>query len=440
MSDTNIVSASVDVEAGKKWLMEMIDISSPTGSEAAMGQYMLERFRALGLETRTQEVEDNRFNAIGILKGSGGGSSLMFDAHMDTSLTGMDEHDISVLGEMHPGFRAKAFMEDNFIRGLGAWNMKHALASYLMAVDALVKSRVRLKGDVVIAAVVGEIEKTPVETVTRPYQGALYRGAGLGTRYLATHGVRTDYAIVGELNDLHITAAHPGYCWFKISVLGHFTRTTAIERGVNAVKKAARVIDALDLWGRAYTRRETEAYAKETEQHPYYVVKPNVNMGAIEGGWPYKPTWSTAICNLYLDVRTIPGKDPIAVQQEVEQVLEGVSQRDPQVKTRVEMYMSNPGGRLDDPQSYLVKAAEKAIAQVKGKEPGRVPEEFGSYWCDMNILNRLGIPAITVGPGNEREARFDGKGEYVAVQELLDAAQVYALCAQDICNTARPQM
>lgn len=440
MTDTERVLSCIDLEGARRTLMEMIDIASPTGGEAAMGDYMIERFRGLGMETRRLEVEDNRFNAIGVLKGTGGGASLLFDGHMDTSLTGQEEHDISVLGEMHEGFRPKAFRDDHFIRGLGAWNMKHSLAAYVAAVEAIVQAGVRLKGDVVVAGVVGEIEKTPVPTLIKSYTGALYRGAGLGSRYVATHGVRTDYAIVGELNDLHITAAHPGYCWFKISVIGHFTRTTAIARGVNAIKKAARVIDALDLWGGAYTQRETQAYAAQKNQHPYYVIKPNVNIGAIEGGWPYKPTWSTAICNLYVDVRTLPGKDPLDVLEELEEVLAGVRRQDPQIRTRVEMYMSNPGGELANPGSYLVGAAERAIEQVKGSKPGRVAEEFGSYWCDMNILNRLGIESITVGPGNERESRFDGKGEYVDERELVDAAKVYALCCLDICNQDRAQL
>ncbi|MBI3078688.1 MAG: peptidase dimerization domain-containing protein [Deltaproteobacteria bacterium] len=343
MADAQTVLSKIDREGGIKLLMDLVDISSPTGSEAGMTEYLLERFRAMGLETRRVEVEDTRHNAVGTLRGTGGGASLMFNAHMDTSLTGMDEHDLSVLGEMHPGFRPRAFLEDHFVRGLGAWNMKHAMAAYIMGVEALLKAGLRLRGDVVIAGVVGEIEKTPVETVTRPYRGALYRGAGIGTRYLATHGVRTDFAIVGELNDLHIGCAHPGYCWFKVSVLGHFTRTTAIARGVNAIKKAGRVIDALDTWGRAYTERERQAFAKRWNDHPYYVIRPNVNIGAIEGGWPYKPTWSTAICNLYVDVRTLPGRDPLEVQEELEAVLAEVRRQDPQITTRVEMYMSNPG-------------------------------------------------------------------------------------------------
>jgi len=430
----------IDRKKGVKLLMDLVDIHSPTGSEKGMSAYLAERFRKMGLEVKLQEVEDNRFNCIGTLPGSGAGPSLMFNGHMDTSLTGVEEHDLPVLGEMHDGFRPKAFIEDGFVRGLGAWNMKHSLAAYIMAADAIIKSKVKLKGDLVIAGVVGEIEKTPVDTLTRPYRGSLYRGAGCGTRFLATHGIQTDYAVIGEINDLHISIAHPGYCWFKIACRGTFTRTTAISRGVNAIQKMTQVIAAVDEWGRRYTEREKRLYQQRVRGHPYAVIKPNVNIGAIEGGLPFKPTWSTAVCNLYVDVRTLPGKPLIEVAEELNEVLGKLRRKDPEVDVDAEMYMSNPGAELSNPNSPVVQAAEKAIRKVRGKKPGRLPDEFASYWCDINILNRMGVEAITVGPGHEREARWDGKGEYCKITDLVGGAKVYALMALELCGKERQEL
>ena len=435
----NAVIKKINRKEGVKLLMDLVDIPSMTGSEKGMTEYLARRFRAMGMEVKLQEVEDNRFNCIGILPGSGSGPSLMFNGHMDTSLTGLEEHDLSVVGEMHDGFRPRAFIEDGFIRGLGAWNMKHALACYIMAADAIIKSRVKLKGDLVIAGVVGEIEKTPLKTLTKTYEGPLYRGAGCGTRFLATHGVQTDYAVVGEVNDLHITTAHPGYCWFKITCRGHFTRTTAISRGVNAIKKMTQVVDALDRWGKQYTERERLIHERRVKNHPYSVIKPNVNIGAIEGGWPFKPTWSTAVCNLYVDIRTIPGKPLTEVESELNDLLEKLKREDPDLNVQAEMYMSNPGGGLADQNSAIVRAAESAIQRIRRKKPGKLPEEFSSYWCDMNILNRMGVEAITVGPGHEKESRWDGKGEYCKITDLVEGAQVYTLMALDICAKSRGQ-
>lgn len=414
-------------------LRDLVDISSPTGSEQEIGEYLLAAFERLGLRTRAQELEEGRLNAVGVLPGRSDGTSLLFNGHMDTSLTGDDEHDISVLGEMHDGFRPHSWIERGYVRGLGAFNMKGALAAYLGMLEALVAADVELAGDVVVAGVAGEIEKTPLRTLTRNYSGALYRGAGCGTRYLITHGVWTDYAIVGEPSALHINLAHPGYCWFEITTRGRFTRTTAIDRGKNAIKLMAEVIAALSEWGPEYTARKTAEWRQRVEGHPYSVVKPNVNIGAIEGGWPFKPTWSTAVSKLYVDVRTLPGDSPRAVQRELEGVLAPLV-HDENSRIDVEMYMSNPGGALTDRDSRLVESAAAAVERVRGSRPATVPPEFGSYWCDMNILNRVGIEALTLGSGDERVAEWDGKGEYHEIESLVDVCRIYTSIAADLCG------
>jgi acetylornithine deacetylase len=417
-------------------LRDLVDIPSPTGSEQAIGEYMLAHYERLGLRARGQELDEGRLNAVGILRGQGDGPSLMFNGHMDTSLTGDPAHDVSVLGEMHDGFRPQSWVENGYVRGLGAFNMKGALAAYLGMLEALVTADVPLAGDLVVAGVAGEIEKTPIRTLYRDYSGSLYRGAGCGTRYLVTHGVWTDYAIVGEPSALHINLAHPGYCWFEITMRGRFTRTTAIDRGRNAIKLMAQVVDALSEWGPRYTARKQQEWQERVDAHPYSVVKPNVNIGAVEGGWPFKPTWSTAVCKLYVDVRTLPGDSPRAIQRELEAVLaplaDGADNR-----IDVEMYMSNPGGEIARRDSPLVDCAALAVERIRGTRPATVPPEFGSYWCDMNILNRVGIEALTLGSGDERVAEWDGKGEYHAIDSLTDVCRIYSTIAVGLCGTVR---
>ena len=72
--------------------------------------------------------------------------------------------------------------------------MKGALACYVEALRALRDARVRLRGDVLVAAVCGEIEKTQWGEA----QGAEYRGYAAGTRHLVTHGGVADMCILGE--------------------------------------------------------------------------------------------------------------------------------------------------------------------------------------------------------------------------------------------------
>src|SRR3989440_6466131 len=115
---------------------------------------MVELFESLGLQVQWQQVEEGRANALGIWPGAGGGKSLMFNGHLDTSYSGREPWLRDV-----PGFQPQAFERDGRLYGLGISNMKGAVACYVEAVRALQDAGVRLRGDVLIAAVDGEIEK-----------------------------------------------------------------------------------------------------------------------------------------------------------------------------------------------------------------------------------------------------------------------------------------
>lgn len=54
-----------------------------------------------------QEVEPERFNVYGVLPGTGGGPTLMYCGHLDTTFGG-DEEGIRDLG---PAYQPRAFRE-----------------------------------------------------------------------------------------------------------------------------------------------------------------------------------------------------------------------------------------------------------------------------------------------------------------------------------------
>src|SRR3990172_6409615 len=87
-ADLEKALGKIDRDELVKLSMDLVNIPSHTGSEKQIAEFMLDWFRRNGLDTVRQEIEDNRLNAVGILKGTGQGLSLMFNGHMDTSLTG----------------------------------------------------------------------------------------------------------------------------------------------------------------------------------------------------------------------------------------------------------------------------------------------------------------------------------------------------------------
>jgi len=92
---------------------------------------------------------------------------------------------------MEPQAELAGRVVGNKVQGLGISNMKGGVAAFMMAGKALQRSGVRLKGDVIFAAVVGEISRTPIGE----WQSQDYRGEGAGTRHLLAHGMHSDYAV-----------------------------------------------------------------------------------------------------------------------------------------------------------------------------------------------------------------------------------------------------
>src|SRR5256714_10372555 len=149
------VTQHVDAERLTQLAVDLVSIPSPTGDEQAMGERMRAELEGSGLQVLWQEVEEGRPNVVGILEGAGGGPSLMFNGHMDTSYSGKEPWLAGI-----PGFQPQGFVREGRIYGLGISNMKGALACYVQAVRALRDEGGRRRGGLLVAAVCGQIEKT----------------------------------------------------------------------------------------------------------------------------------------------------------------------------------------------------------------------------------------------------------------------------------------
>jgi acetylornithine deacetylase/succinyl-diaminopimelate desuccinylase-like protein len=205
------VLAMVSSEELLALVCDLVNISSPTGKEKPCADYIVERYRGAGMTVLPQVFDEERANAIGVIKGAGRGPCLMLNGHMDTSYVG-DEENLPDL----PGYRPHAVVDDDWVYGLGVYNMKGSLAAFLHAAEIVMRSGVELEGDLVVACVAGEIEKSPVDR----HQGPLYRGGGCGTWYAITHGATADFAVVGEPSGMTLMRAHGGYVWTRIVLVG----------------------------------------------------------------------------------------------------------------------------------------------------------------------------------------------------------------------------
>src|SRR5258707_7141281 len=121
-----------------------IDSINPDLVPGGAGEENIARFVAAwlqrgGLEVYRDEPAPGRPSVIGIARGTGGGRSLMLNAHMDT---------VGVVGMERPH---DPYIQDNRLYGRGAFDMKGGLAA-IMAAGAAAK-QLQLRGDVIVTAV-----------------------------------------------------------------------------------------------------------------------------------------------------------------------------------------------------------------------------------------------------------------------------------------------
>jgi acetylornithine deacetylase len=405
----------VAVRINKNRLVEtasaLVDIHSFTGDEQRIAEHMAALLDSMGLHVQWQQVEDNRANVLGTWNGAGGGKSLMFNGHMDTSYSGREPWLKDV-----PGFQPQAFTKNNRLYGLGISNMKGALACYVEAMRALQEDGVRLRGDVLIAAVCGEIEKTQ----QGQHQGAQYRGYAAGTRYLVSHGGVADMCLLGEPTEGKVVLGHFGALWLRIRVHGNFIHTAFSEGKLdqNSILRMHEVTNAVLEW------------IPDWENHPdnsYRGAKAIVNVGAVNGGFGWRVSRTPHHTDLFLDIRVPPTKAMGVARREVLDMVRGLAEQFPEYGVEGEVYVTAPGAEIDEGHE-LVRAIDDAHEQVFGETPER---DVTRWFSDASALTRYGVPTVNYGTST---GLMDVElGENLDIDGLVKTAQAYALVAQAVC-------
>lgn len=395
-----------------EWASKAISIPSFTGSEEEMARFVEQTFQELGLRVQWQQVEEGRANVLGTLSGAGGGPALMFNGHMDTSYSGREPWLAHV-----PGFQPEPFVREGRLYGLGISNMKGALACYVEAVRALVDAGVRLRGDLLVAAVCGEIEKAQYGEA----QGAEYRGYASGTRHLVTHGGLADLCVLGEPTEEKVVLGHFGSLWLRISTQGNFIHTAFSEgkRDQNSILRMREVLDAVLEWIPSW---------EDDPENSFRGAKAIVNVGALQGGFGWRVSRTPHRTDLFLDVRVPPTKPMPVARRQVLEMVRDLAERFPEYGVEGDVYVTAPGAEIAEDHP-LVAAIDESHAEVFGSQPER---DVTRWFSDASALTRYGVPTVNYGTST---GLLDTEyGENLEIEGLVRMANVYALVAQRVCG------
>lgn len=421
MTESELTAAVVKaVEAGRDRTVELhrsfVQSRSITGDEGRMAARTAEAFRERGLETTTwaataAEMKDylehvgeqpgyeGRLNVVGKRKGIGGGRSILLNAHIDTVPEG--DH---ALWTQDP-FAANVV--NGRVYGRGSCDMKGGLVTHLAALDALSSLGVKLKGDVTVAATVGEED------------------GGLGALSTVLRGYKADAALVTEPTELALVTACEGSLVFRITITGRSAHAATRDEGISALEKFIPIFADLQNF-----EKERNASLK----HPLYDVFPNkvpINVGVVKAG-----NWASTVPEiLEAEVRVglLPGEELEWFKQYVIGRIMAAAARDPWLKAHPPV-ITFFGGQFiaaETPSDApICEAIRKAHHAVTGKTPRT---EAATYGADMrHFIAFGGMPCVMYGAGDIKLAH--GPDEYLPIEELLTATKTVALLLAGWCE------
>jgi succinyl-diaminopimelate desuccinylase len=389
---TTSVIDSITEERCAELLTQLIRERSVVGEETTAHRWMADRLREAGMRVEEYTVENTPAPLVlGELAG-GDRPGVLFDGHFDTVF--------AVPGDWtRAPFAAER--EGDLVFGRGAVDSKGSVAAMLAALEAIAAGGMALAG--------------PLFFMSDSDGERAFRGAALMSDLKVASRIGTIFSAEATSNE-RIEIAYPGISAWKITAIGRTAHPTEPERGVNAVAKMAKLVQAVE-GGRLVLRRGTS---------PWF--EPRVTTNAIRtqpgGGWSIPAT-----CDAVLSILSPIGVDLNGVRDDIDAFLRTLEADDGDVRFERKLIPMG-GGRLwlrpaeADPNHPGVVALSAAVRAVAGRDAKVGP--FNGGWVDgAELMGADGSPAcLTFGPGDfERAHAVD---ESISVREVAEAARIYA--------------
>lgn len=386
------VKASFDEEVA--FLSSLVKAKSPNpytlqdsplheSVEGEMPTLIFEKLREIGLVPRYVGASKERPNVVAEWGEKRGRTTLMLNGHMDTIPPESKDVVAPYSGAVRNGK----------LYGLGALDMKGALAAYVFAVKALMAAKVKITGKLFLAFVVDE------ETgACSPY----------GTQYLLEQGCIPKACLIGEHGSRYVRTGQRGTYRFKIVTRGEAVHTgvSAWERGEighNAIVDMARIIEALQNISIPFKPSKMFSARKPMFTFPTKMV----------GGTSLNVV--PASCEAYGDVRLLPGNSDAQVKILIVERLAKLG-----VAYEIVDLAYTPAVEID-PHDPLVTAIQRTAKSVLGYTPDAKVSGPGT---DGWMLVKRDIPTVMgFGPDGGGE---HGRGEWVDLESLQRITEVYA--------------
>jgi succinyl-diaminopimelate desuccinylase len=396
-TDQTTGSLAITEERCEELLREIVSIRSVNGEDTSAHLWVTRRLDDLGMTVDHYAVEGRRVPLVlGVLEGEGDAPGVLFDAHFDT---------VAATPSDWSRDPWSAAVEDGVLYGRGAVDSKGGMVAMLVAAEAIVASGGRRGG--------------PIYFMSDSDGEDGFRGATLMEDLGVIQRVGTVWSAEATSNR-RVEIAYPGLAAWKITAIGRTAHPTEPERGVNAITKMAKLVQAVDEGRLALPAGDSQWF------------EPRVTTNAIRtlpgGGWAIP-----ARCDVVLSVMSPPGATLTQVRDSIDAFLRVLEREDGEVRFERKVLPMGAGrlwlrpGQVD-PDHAGVRALQEAVREVTGA--AAVVGQFNGGWVDAAELMRadergFGSPAaITFGPGDFELAH--AVDEHIAIADVAAAAEIYA--------------
>ena len=350
---------------------------------------------------------EGRPNLGGVLKGTGGGRSIMLTGHIDVVPPGASDH-----------WRIDPFepvVKEGFVHGRGTVDMKGGVACMLMAVEILKELEIPLAGDVVFTTVVDE------------------EIGGMGSLAMVDRGFRADAGIMTEPTANRIAPLCHGILWGRIVIDGigghaELTPNAWDSSGpVDAIQLCRQILDGIDILNRRWM-------FDPKKNHPLMDLPNQIIATQIKAG--EHPSSIAGRAEIIIDAQYLPSeKDDFAlggrVKREIEDHILQVCQADPFLRrhpARVEWILDADCAEIPA-DSPFVSVLQSAVSDANLSP---VLTGFGAH-SDIGLPTGLGqTPTVNFGPGDPAQAHQPN--ERVSIRDLVDCTKSIALAIEAWCR------
>lgn len=408
------------------FLADLVETPSVSGNEMQAQEVVIGKAESIDLdvdvwEPNVEELRDHpayfdtstyeeygyegRPNVAATVEGEGQGRSIALAGHIDV---------VSANAEKWSRDPWSVTIEEGKMYGRGACDMKGGVAANLFAIEALQELDVDLAGDVIFESTIDE-----------------EAGGTGGALSALERGYQPDAAIITEPYGVpNIGVASAGAMYFEITVPGRASHAAHGFAGVNAINKAADIVQALDTLDRE--RKSRISFPPAVNQYAEAEGEvTNLNVGTFESGdWP-----STVPDEARIECRIgwPPGETREEVREQVQETVQSVVEADEWLSDyppELEWFGWNSNPHYLDTDHEFVQLTKQNVTEVCGTEGewtgglGGLDERF--------YVNYYDIPCPSVGPTG---GRVHGADEYVDIDSVVAVAQSVALTTIDWCET-----